>query len=109
MKLKVPILLKMSPFYFGTFKTLTLGGDFQNILGHWKFFCALVFFVICSYLFKPDHGHHHLRYLSCFSERSKPQHTEQSQRETVQNSAAFKNKQVSRHLHLRADTERHDC
>lgn len=43
-------------------------------------------FVIHFYLFKPDHGHHHLRYLSCFSETSKPQHTEQSQRQTEQSS-----------------------
>lgn len=44
--------------------------------------CNCFLFVTHSYLFKPDHGHHHFCYLSCFSETSKPQHTEMSTWET---------------------------
>lgn len=43
-----------------------------------RYFVPLVLFVTHSYLFKPDHGHHHFSYLSCFSETSKPHHTEMS-------------------------------
>lgn len=49
---------------------------------HHEIFCACFLFVIHSYLCKPDHGHHHFSYLSCFSETSKPQHTEMSQKQT---------------------------
>ncbi len=60
--------------YFGSFQ------PFEHLLEtSFEIFCAMVF-VIHSYLFKPDHGHHHFSYLSCFSETIKPQHSQKQAR-----------------------------
>ncbi len=60
--------------YFGSLQ------PFEHLLEtSFEIFCAMVF-VIHSYLFKPDHGHHHFSYLSCFSETIKPQHSQKQAR-----------------------------
>ncbi len=57
---------------FGSFQ------PFEHLLEtSFEIFCAMVF-VIHSYLFKPDHGHHHFSYLSCFSETIKPEQSKTS-------------------------------
>lgn len=74
---------------------------------HHEIFCAVVFFVTHTYLFKPDHGHHHFSYLSCFSETSKPTpHIEMSH--CTEQSCRQKQTRFTT-ADLRTDTDICDC